>query len=249
MSDDHKTLRYSLLPSMMLTYDYNAKRNSKDLCLFEIGKKFKKVDGNYYESSSLAVLMSGINTFGLNREKITFYDIKGVMEELLDSLGFKNRYRLEVSDLPKEFHPGSSANIILNGKNIGVIGKVHPNITKEDVYLMEIDLDILNGLGVKKLEYQEISKYPSIVKDVAFIFDKNIKNEEIMETIKKIAGKTLVNISLFDLYEINENTRSLAYKLTFSSSDTTLTDEEITPIFEKVIHEVEGKFKATLRDK
>lgn len=249
MSDDHKTLRYSLLPSMMLTYEYNAKRNNKDLCLFEIGKKFKKVDGNYFESSSLAVLMSGVNTFGLSKEKINFYDIKGVMEEVLDGLGFKNRYRLEVESIPKEFHPGASANIILNGKNIGIIGKVHPNVTKEDIYLMEIDLDLLSGLGVKKLEYQEISKYPSITKDVAFIFDKEIKNEEIIEAIKKIAGKMLVNVELFDLYEIDEKTRSLAYKLIFSSSDATLTDEEIMPIFEKVISGIQDKFKATLRDK
>ena len=249
MSDDHRTLRYSLLPSMMLTYDYNAKRNNKDLCLFEIGKKFKKVDGKYYESNSLAVLMSGVDTFGLKREKITFYDIKGVMEEVLDNLGFKNRYRLDTTSIPKEFHPGASASIILNGKNIGVIGKVHPNISKDDIYLMEIDLDILSSLGVKKLEYQEISKYPSINKDVAFIFDKSIKNEEIVETIKKKAGKYLVNCELFDLYEIDENTRSLAYKLIFSSDTTTLTDEVVMPIFEEVINEIKAKFNATLRDK
>ena len=152
-------------------------------------------------------------------------------------------------NIPSEFHPGASASIILNGKNIGVIGKVHPNICKDNVYLMEMDLEYLESLGVKKLEYQEISKYPSIVKDVAFIFDKNITNEEIMETIKKAAGKTLVSINLFDLYEIDETKKSLAYKLTFSSSDATLTDEEITPIFEKVISTIEEKFKAALRDK
>ena len=75
MSDDHRTLRYSLLPSMMLIYDYNVKRNNKDLCLFEIGKRFKKVNGQYFESSSLAILMSGTNTFGLKKDKIDFYDI------------------------------------------------------------------------------------------------------------------------------------------------------------------------------
>lgn len=249
MSDDHKTLRYSLLPSMMLTYDYNAKRNNKDLCLFEIGKKFKKVDGKYSESNSLAILMSGMDTFGLTKTKIDFYDIKGVMEELLDSLGFKNRYSLVNKDVPKEFHPGASAAIILNGKNIGVIGKVHPNVCKDNVYLMEIDLEYLENLGVKKIEYQEISKYPSITKDVAFIFDKSITNEEIMLEIKKAAGKLLSSIELFDLYEYDNDTRSLAYKLTFSSSDNTLTDEVVMPIFDKVISSVTTKFKATLRDK
>ena len=252
MSDDHKTLRYSLLPSMMLTYDYNAKRNNKDLCLFEIGKNFKKVDGKYFESKSLAVLMSGYYTEGLNKEKITFYHIKGIMEELLDSLGFNNRYSLIVDELPKEFHPGASASIILNGKKIGVIGKVHPNITKDDIYLMEMNLDILENLGVKKIEYSEISKFPSISKDVAFVVSKNISNEQIMKEIKKSGGKYLTNIELFDLYEgdnLPEDKRSLAYNLTFSDKDNTLTDEVVMPIFEKIMEDVSKKFNSQVRDK
>lgn len=249
MSDDHKTLRYSLLPSMMLTYDYNAKRNNKDLCLFEIGKKFKKVNGNYMESNSLAVLMSGTISYGIKREKVSFYDIKGVMEELLDSLGFNNRYSLKVQDLPSEFHPGIGASIILNGKNIGVIGKIHPNVSKDNIYLMEIDLDILENLGVKKLEYQEISKYPSISKDVAFVLNKRITNEEIMSDMKKSAGKYLTSIELFDIYDIDKENHSLAYKMIFSSSDGTLTDDVVMPIFEKVINDIKNKYNATLRDK
>ena len=249
MSDDHKTLRYSLLPSMMLTYDYNAKRNNKDLCLFEIGKKFKKVDGNYYESKSLAILMSGNINYGIKSEKITFYDIKAVLEELLDSLGFKNRYSLKVCDLPKEFHPGSSASIILNGKNIGVIGKIHPNVSKDNIYLMEIGLEMLENLGVKKLEYQEISKYPSISKDVAFVLNKSITNEEIMSDMKKSAGKYLTSIELFDIYDIDKDNHSLAYKMVFSSFDGTLTDDVVMPIFDKVIEDIKTKYHATLRDK
>ena len=252
MSDDHKTLRYSLLPSMMLTYDYNAKRNNKDLCLFEIGNNFKKVDGKYFESKSLAVLMSGYYTEGLNKEKITFYHIKGIMEELLDSLGFNNRYSLIVDELPKEFHPGASASIILNGKKIGVIGKVHPNVTKDDIYLMEMNLDVLENLGVKKIEYSEISKFPSISKDVAFVVSKNISNEQIMKEIKKSGGKYLTKIELFDLYEgdnLPEDKRSLAYNLTFSDKDNTLTDEVVMPIFEKIMEDVSKKFNSQVRDK
>ena len=249
MSDDHKTLRYSLLPSMMMIYDYNKKRNNKDLCLFEIGKNFKKVEGKYLESKSLAILMTGNYTEGLNKEKINFYHLKGIMEELLDYLGFNNRYSLEVSNLPCEFHPGASASIILNGKRIGVIGKVHPNITKDDVYLMEINLDIIEELGVKKLEYSEISKYPSITKDVAFIVNKEISNEKLMKEIKHSAGKYLTNIELFDLYEMDDNQRSLAYNLVFSDKDNTLTDEIIMPIFEKIIQDITSKFNCELRDR
>ena len=252
MSDDHKTLRYSLLPSMMMTYDYNIKRNNKDLCLFEIGKNFKKVEGKYFETKSLAILMSGNYTEGLNKEKVTFYHLKGIMEELLDYLGFNGRYSLNVSDIPKEFHPTSSASINLNGKKVGIIGKVHPNITKNDVYLMEIYLDMIENLGVKKIEYLEISKYPSISKDVAFVVDKKITNEEIEKEIKKAAGKYLTSIELFDLYEgdnLPDDKKSLAYNLIFNEKDSTLTDDIVMPIFERVIKEVTNKFNCELRDK
>jgi phenylalanyl-tRNA synthetase beta chain len=234
---------------MMLTYDYNSKRNNKDLGLFEIGKRFKKVDGKYYEDKSLAILMSGSISYGIKKEKVTFYDIKGVMEELLDSLGFTNRYSLVVKDIPIEFHPKASASIILNGERIGVIGKIHPNISRDNIYLMEINLDVLEKLNVKKLEYQEISKYPSISKDVAFILDKDITNEDIMRDMKKSAGKYLTDVVLFDIYDIDSKTHSLAYKMVFSSRDGTLTDEEVMPIFDKVIEDIKQKYNATLRDK
>ena len=248
MSDDHTTLRYSLLPSMMLTYDYNVKRNNKDLCLFEISKCFGKVNNKLEEKKKIAFLMSGTYTEGLNKEKVTFYHLKGVMEEVLDYLGFNNRYSLKIESIPKEFHPGASANIILNGKNIGIIGKVHPNITKDDVYLMEMDLDYLEELKVSKINYQEISKYPSISKDVAFIVDNNITNEEVISEIKKAGGKLLNKIELFDVYYL-DNKKSLAYNLIFSDKENTLKDEIVMPIFDKIIVDVKNKFNCEVRDK
>ena len=249
MSDDHRTLRYSLLPSMMMIYDYNSKRNNKDLSIFEIGKNFKKVNGEYLESSTLAVLMSGNYQDGLYKEKVDFYHLKGVMEELLDYLGFSNRYSLSVTDIPQEFHPGASASIILNGMKVGIIGKVHPNVSKNDIYLMELYLDLIEKLGVGKMEYKEISKYPSISKDVAFIVDNNINNEEIIKEIKKSGGKHLVKIDLFDLYKLDNNKKSLAYNLVFSDQNQTLTDEIVMPLFNKIISDVTSKLKCELRDK
>lgn len=248
MSDDHSTLRYSLLPSMMLTYEYNVNRNNKNLCLFEMGKGFGKINNEYVEKEKIAFLMSGVYTEGLEKEKVTFYHLKGVMEDILDALGFNNRYSLKVIDIPCEFHPGSSANIILNGKNIGIIGKVHPNITKDDVYLMEMDLEYLENLKTSKISYQEISKYPSISKDVAFILDNNVTNEDVMLAIKKSGGKLLSNIELFDVYKM-DNKKSLAYNLTFMDKDNTLKIEDVMPIFEKIINDVKIKFNCEVRDK
>lgn len=252
MSDDRKTLRYSLLPSLMMIYDYNSKRNNKDITIFEIGKSFSKVDGSYIEKNNLACLMTGIYTEGLNKEKITFYHVKGIMEELFDSLGFNGRFSLMIKDLPKEYHPGSSAVINLNGTDIGYIGKIHPNVSKEDIYVMELDLDLLESYNVKSLEYKEISKYPNIVKDLAFVVDKNITNEMLIKEIKRSGGKYLVNIELFDLYtgdKLDSNKKSLAYNLTFNDKDNTLTDEVVMPIFNKIIDDITKKFNAELRDK
>jgi len=252
MSDDRKTLRYSLLPSMMMIYDYNNKRNNKDVTIFEIGKSFGKVNHEYVETKRLACLMSGFYTEGLNKEKITFYHIKGVMEELLDSLGFASRYSLVIKDLPKEYHPGSSAVINLNGQDVGYIGKIHPNVTKEDIYVMELNLDILEKYNTKQLEYKEISRYPNIVKDLAFIVNKDITNEMLVKEIKRSGGKYLVNVELFDLYKgekLLNNEKSLAYNLTFNDKDNTLTDDVVMRIFNKIIEDITKKFNAQLRDK
>ena len=247
MSDDHKTLRYSLLPSMMMIYDYNSKRNNKDLCLFEIGKNFKKVNNEYQETESLALLMSGIYEEGLKKEKVDFYYLKGILEEILDYLGFSNRYSLSVTDIPKEFHPGSSASIILNGKKVGIIGKIHPSISKDDIYLMELYLDSIQEFGVSKIEYKEYSKFPNISKDLAFIVDNEVTNEELIKEIKKAGGKYLVKIELFDLYKLDNNKKSLAYNLLFSDKDNTLTDEIVMPLFNKIIKDVTNKLHCEIR--
>ena len=86
--------------------------------------------------------MTGKYSLGLNNTKnVDFYTIKGVVEEVLDYLGYAGRYMLTKAELPKEMHPGQSAYINVNGTNVGIIGKLHPNVTKEDVYVLEINLD------------------------------------------------------------------------------------------------------------
>ena len=142
MTEERNALRYSLIPSLKMIYDYNRARNEKDISLFEIGKSFFKKNGKFGEHLSLAALMTGIYTVGLEKKTVDFYVMKGVMEELLDYLGFEGRYSLAIEDLPKELHPGQSATIMVDGEKVGVIGKIHPTISKENIYVMEINLEI-----------------------------------------------------------------------------------------------------------
>ena len=251
MSEDRNTLRYSLLHSLKEVYNYNAARNNTDISIFEIGKTYYKENNEYKEKTKLAILLSGNYYLDIKKTKVDFYILKGIVEELLDFLGFSGRYSFTLGDIPKEFHPGVSALINVQGNNFGIIGKLHPNITKKDIYVFEIDLDKLLSLHPSKMSYKDIPKYPSIIKDVAFSVNKNIYSEDIEKVIKKTGGKLLTNIEVFDVYvgeNLSSNEKSIAYKLTFLDQTKTLTDDEVMELFNKIIKEVESKCNAKLRD-
>lgn len=252
MSEDKTTLRYSLLYSLKEVYEYNKARNNTDISIFEIGKGFYKENNEYKEELKLACLMTGNYYLGVQKEKVDFYTIKGILEELLDFLGFGGRYSFVVNELvPKQLHPGQSASIIVQGKMIGIIGKLHPNETKKDLYVFEIYLDRLLSLHPSKMVFKEIPKYPSVNKDVAFIVKNSVTNETIEKAIKKAGGKLLTDINLFDIYtgdKVADDEKSLAYSLSFRSDNSTLTEEEVMEIFNNIIKKVTETVPATLRD-
>ena len=252
ITEDRNTLRYSVIPSLVKTYEYNKAHYNKDIALFEIGKGFFKKNGEYGENQKIAALMTGKYYLGVGNEaNVDFYIIKGIVEELLDYLGYANRYSFIVpKEIPKEFHPGQVAEINVNGDSVGIIGKLHPQEVKDAVFVMEINLDKLLSKKVGKMKYKEISKFPNIKKDVAFVVDKNTESKEIEMVIKKSGGSLLTNIEVFDVYtgeNVGENEKSIAYSLTFNDAKKTLTEEEVTEIFNKIISTVESKCKAKLR--
>ena len=250
MSEDRNTLRYSLLYSLLEIYNYNKARNNSNISIFEMGKGFYKENDEYKEDLKLAVLMSGDYKLAINNEKVDFYYLKGIMEELLYFLGYGNRYSLLVKEsIPKELHPGQSAIINVDGQDLGIIGKLHPLVHKDDIYVMELNLTQLLKTKTRKMNYKEISKFPSVVKDVAFIIDNHKTSAEIEKVIKQAGGKMLEKINVFDIYpNIEEGKKSIAYKLTFSNPNKTLSDEEVMEVFEKIIKEVEAKTKSKLRN-
>ena len=252
LSKEKAALRYSMIPSLMKVYNYNKSRNLNDITIFEMAKGFYKRENTYGEDYKLCMLLTGEYYLGLgNKKNIDFYVMKGIVEELLHFLGYTGRYSFELGKFPKEFHPGQTANINVSGKVVGIMGKIHPNTCSDDVYVVEINLDMLLKNIVGKIKYKELNKYPTIVKDFAVIIDKNIPASEIMKVIKKAGGKTLTNIEVFDVYvgkNIEEGKRSIAFSLTFEDHSKTLTDEEVMNSFNKVIKEVENKYNATLRN-
>jgi len=251
MSSDKKVIRQSLIPSLLKVYEYNKARGAKDILLYEIANTYYEEDK---EETKIAVLMKGnyiSNTWNKANIKVDFYLIKGVVENLLDYLGLKNRYQF-IESVVDGIHRGISCEITIDKDSIGYMGKVHPNIIKDDVYVLELSMNKIVDKKVRSIKYKEISKYPSIIKDLAFIVDDSITSQSIIDTIKKAAGKILTNVDVFDLYKgenVETGKKSIAYSLTFSDPTRTLSDEEVMVIFNKTIDEVVKKHNAILRDK
>ena len=253
MTEERNTLRHSILPSLLKIYEYNKARNNKDVSIFEIGKTFYKKDEEYGEKNKLAVLATGEFYLGVGAKKqVDFYILKGITEEIMDYLGYAGRYSLVIKEnqMPEELHPGQSALISVNNDIIGIIGRIHPLLAKEAVYVMEIDLDKLLDKKVGKMKYKEISRFPSVKKDLAVVVDKKVLSADVATLIKKAGGSSLTKIELFDVYTgkgIEENKKSIAYSLTFEKMDRTLTDDEINEILNKIIEILEKKIGAELR--
>ena len=248
MSIDKSVVRTSIIPSLLNVYDYNKKRKVKDILLYEVAKTYDK---SYNEESKIAGLLSGnyISNGWNFAKKVDFYVVKGIVEDLLDYMGFKNRYSFTTGGVD-DLHPGISAKILLDKKEIGIIGRVHPKILKDEVYVFEISLQALMT-EIKPLKYKEAPKYPSMEKDMAFILDKSIEAGKVIDIIKKAGGRILSDVTVFDVYEgenIDNSKKSIAFKLNFMDINRTLNEEEVMQSFKKIIEKVESEFQAKLRD-
>ena len=246
LSEEKNTLRQTITTSLYDVYNYNKSYSNKDVSIFEIAKVFHKDGDNYVEENHIAALMTGAYMLGYkNRMPVDFYVIKGVAEELLDYLGYNGRYSFvpDTTKLSEDLHPGQSAVISVNNDVVGFVGRVHPSIDKDPIYVLEINLDKLLSKKVGKMKYKELSKYPSIKKDLAFVMDKSNSSLDIATSIKKAGGSKLKTVEVFDVYDkgLDENKVSIAYSLTFEDSNGTMTDEEINEIMDKIISTIEKK--------
>ena len=250
MSYDKSVIRTTIIPSLLNIYEYNKSRRISDVMLYEISKVY---DDKYNEETKIAMLMKGnymINNWQGVKVVVDFYVIKGIVENVLDYFGLKNRYTIEASNV-EGMHPGICANIVLDREVIGVIGRVHPNKSKDDIYVAEVSLSKIMDKKIKAIKYKESSKYPLIKKDLAFVVKKDVTADTVKEQIKRSGGRLLTDVEVFDVYtgdNVGKDEKSIAYALTFNDPTKTLTDEEVTQVFNKIISDVESKLGAKLRD-
>ena len=248
MSNDRNALRKTMIPSMLDVIKYNKSRGLKDINIYETSKVFY---GDFKEENHLAVALYGNYISSLWQGKVIksdFFVLKGIISNLLDYLGLRNRYTFVRSN-EESLHPGISADIYLDRKKVGFFGKIHPSINKDEIYVLEISIDELDT-SVKPIKFKAASKLPSIKKDLAFIMPKDMDNELVVNEIKKSSNRLLTNIEVFDLYEgenIGLENKSIAYSLTFEDPTRTLTDEEVMEVVNNIIDKVQSNLNISIR--
>ncbi len=247
MSEDKKVLRTSLINSLINVYNFNVSRKVKDVNIYEISNVYSKSS----EEEKICILMNGtylVNAWQNINVSVDFYLLKGIVENLLDYLGFNGRYVFSEKEV-QDMHKYICAEIILDNEVVGVLGKTDPSIS--DVYVCELSLTKLSGKKVRSIKHKEANKYPSIVKDISFIMNNDLNSFKVEELIKKVGGKLITSINVFDVYKgskLEVNKKAIAYKITFQDELKTLTDEEVMVVFNKIIEEVTTKLDIKLNN-
>lgn len=258
MTEDHEFLRTDIVSGLLNAVKYNQARKQTDISLFENGRVFlntgnKKPDEREY----IAGVMTGNiidNDWHHQERKADFFDLKEAVEQLLSRLNRDADFEFIATKEYKNMHPGQTANILTNGDVVGFIGKIHPSYQKElgitDSFVFQLDLDKLYNLDKVTDIYEPISKYPAVSRDIAILVRDNISSQDIVDIIIKNSGKYLVDIKLFDVYQgknIEKGYKSMAYSLVFQNSEETLTDEQITKYFDKIVESLKQNIDADIR--
>lgn len=248
LGEDTSVMRTTTIASMMdiLSRNYNYRNPSAKL--FEIGKIFIPTTDGELPNEPVKI------TMGMYGDNVDFYDIKGICETMFAQLNVKNVKYEAVTDNPT-FHPGRCAKISAGNKVIGIIGEIHPAVSRKygietPVYIAELDFENV-FLNIKTdIKFKELPKYPAVTRDIAMLVDKTVPVADIENVIKKASGKMLESLQLFDVYEgkqIPEGKKSVAYSAIYRSADRSLTGDEVQKVFDKVVKNLENQIGAQLR--
>ncbi len=259
MSKEHAVLRTTLLPQLIKVAAYNVHRGNERVQLFEVGKVYLTQEETLTdlpeERLQLAALIAGPKAASIWKtpqvDAQNFYELKGILESVLERFGVRDA-EYQAADL-NGFHPGRTALCVVEDEVIGVLGQLHPKLSKEydlsEPVVLQLDLEKLLKKDLQVI-YDPIPRYPAVTRDLAVTVDENVPAGRIEAGIRKVAGELLESVTLFDVFtgeQIGEGKKSVAYSLVFRTNERTLTDEEVHQIHERIVHYLTEQFGAQLR--
>ncbi|MCO0860352.1 phenylalanine--tRNA ligase subunit beta [Staphylococcus pasteuri] len=255
MSEAHSTLRQSLLPHLIEATTYNVARKNRDVKLYEIGRVFfGNGEGELPEEVEyLSGIMTGdyvVNQWQGKKEEVDFYLAKGVIERVAEKLNLTLDYRAAKIE---GLHPGRTAIVSLNGKDIGFIGELHPSVAADNdlkrTYVFELNYEEMMKVSVGYINYQPIPKYPGVSRDIALEVNHDVPASELISTIHDNGADILQDTQVFDVYEgehLEEGKKSVAIRLNYLDTENTLTDERVSKVHDQIIEALKEK-GATIR--
>ena len=248
LGEDTSIMRTVILPSMLDILSRNFAFKNKGVKLYEIGKIYLPVEGEKLPNEPKRMI------FGTYGEHENFFTLKGEVDALLEQLNVHPATYVADTKNPS-YHPGRCADIMIDGKKLGVIGQIHPLVAEGygisgEVYVAELDFTGLQSALAPERVFHSLPKFPTVSRDLALVCDEAMTVGMLEACIKKAGGKLLRSIQLFDIYRgpgIAPGKKSVAFSLELRADDRTLTDEDTTGVTNAVLEKLKNDLGVTLR--
>ena len=257
IASDMAAMRTSLWPGLLGAVRHNLNRQQARVRLFELGRRFlPQADGTVREQPVLAGVAVGPvlpGQWAVPARAVDFFDVKSDVEALLAAGGSGGDFRFRAAAHPA-LHPGQAAEVMdARGQRVGLVGALHPAVgtkcgLESPAFLFELDLDTLKQ--AKMPEFREISRFPSIRRDIAVVVNEQVPAQSVLDCVAQVSGKLLANLELFDEYRgegIDSGRKSLALGLTLQDSSRTLKEGEVEALMDQVVRVLESRLGARLR--
>jgi phenylalanyl-tRNA synthetase beta chain len=256
IASDLAVMRVSLWPGLLRAAGENQRRQQDRVRLFEHGAKF--VSGR--EIDSLAGVATGTRLpeqWGISREArvpVDFYDVKSDLQALFTATGQSDSFVFETPAQPPAcLHPGRSARIVRQGRDVGWLGELHPSLVKDLDFshtpvLFELEMD---ALGVEKPQYNEISRFPQVRRDLAVVVDETVALSALAERVRLSASSLLCELRIFDVYRgpgVEAGRKSVALGLIFQDISRTLTDDDVEHAIASTVTDLRTSLNAKIRE-
>lgn len=248
LGEDTSVMRTVALPSMLDILARNYAHHNKAVKLYEVAKIYLPQEGQVLPYEPKRFL------FGSYGSGETFFSLKGEISALLDSLNVKTPSFVAVTDHPS-YHPGRCAALVIDGRQYGVFGQVHPLVAQnygisEEVYAAELDFTELAEVLAPERTFKALPRFPAVTRDLALVCREDLTVAQLEACIKSAAGGLLRKIRLFDIYRgenIGSGKKSVAFSLELRADDRTLTDADIDPVISRILSSLKENLNAVLR--
>ena len=257
LTDEESNLRSTLVPSLLAVARTNRSRQVERVRAFEVGRVFAAVASDELPGETLhvaGVVMRGEGgLWAAPTPPPLFFDAKGAVERLFEDLGLAASFSADADE--PFLHPGASAAIALDGRRVGVVGELHPETAARfeidaSCAIFALDLDAIAATSPAPVKYREVSRQPSVRRDLAVLLSRDEPARGVLDAIRGTAGPHLVAAEIFDRYEgtgVPEGRVSVAFRLVFQRPDRTLLDAEVARATERVVRMLADRFGGELR--